>query len=122
MLRKIIKPKLATKEVLISLPETYVGKELEIIVFTKDEGLENVYFDDFPLEIMPLEDPRHIYSTINSAENTKLKETDELKYWLHRAQELIKAMEEQPKKQVSFTVLNTQGQSFTFNREEANER
>jgi hypothetical protein len=122
MLRKIIKPKLATKEVLISLPETYVGKELEIIVFTKDEGLENVYFDDFPLEIMPLEEPRHIYSSVNPAENTELKETDELKYWLHRAQGLIKAMEDQPKKQVSFTVLNTQGQSFTFNREEANER
>jgi hypothetical protein len=91
-------------------------------VFTKDEGLENVYFDDFPLEIMPLEEPRHIYSSVNPAENTELKETDELKYWLHRAQELIKAMEDQPKKQVSFTVLNTQGQSFTFNREEANER
>jgi hypothetical protein len=124
MFRKIIQSEIGKNEVLISLPEMYIGKELEILVFTKEEGLDKAYFDDSAREEITTKfaGAEGGYSRLNSFENSDSNEADELKYWLQRGQELINNFEQRPKKQISFTVLNTQGQSFTFNREEANER
>jgi hypothetical protein len=123
MFRKIIKSEIGKNEVLISLPEMYIGKELEILVFTKEEGLDKAYFDSAREEITTkFAEAEGGYSRLNSFENSDLNEADELKYLLQRGQELINNVEQRPKKQISFTVLNTQGQSFIFNREEANER
>lgn len=124
MFRKIIQSEIGKNEVLISLPEMYIGKELEILVFTKEEGLDKAYFDDSAREEITTKfaEAEGGYSRLNSFENSDSNEADELKYWLQRGQELVNNFEQRPKKQISFTVLNTQGQSFIFNREEANER
>ena len=71
MFRTTVTPDKSTYQLNISIPDDYVGKELEIIVFAKGEGVQ---------------------------------------------QKVL------PRKNVTFTVLKTNGKPFKFNREEANER
>lgn len=40
MLRTVVTPDKNTYQLLLTLPAHYVGKELEVIVFAKDEGVQ----------------------------------------------------------------------------------
>jgi hypothetical protein len=42
MIRTTIVPDKKTISISLSVPENYIGKEMEIIAFTKQEGLDNV--------------------------------------------------------------------------------
>lgn len=43
MVRTIIIPDKSTINVSLSIPENYIGKEMEIIAFSKEEGIEETY-------------------------------------------------------------------------------
>ena len=40
MIRTIITPDKSTVNISLSVPESYIGEEMEVIAFTKKEGLE----------------------------------------------------------------------------------
>jgi hypothetical protein len=42
MVRTIIIPDKSTINVSFSIPENYIGKEMEIIAFSKEEGIEEI--------------------------------------------------------------------------------
>ena len=42
MVRTTIIPEQTTVNISLSVPENYIGKEMEVIAFTTQEGLENI--------------------------------------------------------------------------------
>ena len=46
MIRTIITPDKSTVNISLSIPESYIGEEMEVIAFTKKEGLEKSEMSD----------------------------------------------------------------------------
>jgi len=41
MIRTLVTPQTDTLNISLSIPKNYVGKEMEVIAFAKDEGMKN---------------------------------------------------------------------------------
>ena len=129
MLRTKVKPDNNQKEVLISLPDIYIGKELEIFVLSKDESLYPINIYEINNDVTAVQEPNIDYNRINlsfndtPSETSDLESIDGLKDWLSASKGGDTNQDNlYTKKDLTFTVLHTKGEPFIFNREEANER
>jgi hypothetical protein len=93
MIRTYITPKQTNCHIELNFPKEYLGEELEIIVFKKNEGLKKVVQKkSFALPKNPITE-NELVSMVKSAENAKsisLKESKKL--WTKRRKALEKTI------------------------------